>query len=148
MLSKVKNYLNLIFLIKNPQELFITVKNNQKLRFLFIGGYNTAFNYFIGLGLYKFLKMDLLKISIFYFFSIIHNYLTHKFLCFKIKKFCKFEVLRAIAVYGIMYLFSTFLILFLIKIGFSQLIAYHINLLVSLVLFYILHCWFTFRMKI
>lgn len=148
MLTKVKNYKNLVNIVKNSQKLIDNVKDNQKLRFLLIGGYNTVFNYLVGLGLYKFLKMDLLKISIFYFFSVTHNFLTHKFFSFKVKKFCKYEILRGIAVYGLMYVFSIFLILALIKIGFSQLIAYHINILLSLVLFYILHCWFTFRVKI
>ena len=148
MLKKTINYQYLSNLVNSKHLLVDYIKNNQKFRFLLIGGYNTVFNYLIGLGLYKFLKMDLLKISIFYFFSVIHNFLTHKFFSFKVKKFCKFEIVRGIAVYGLMYMFSTFLILALLKIGFSQLIAYHINLLVSLVIFYALHCWFTFRIKL
>lgn len=148
MLKKIKNYQEILILLKNHLDLIDILKKNQKIRFLLIGGYNTGFNYLIGLGLYKFLKMDLLKISIFYLFTVVHNYLTHKFFCFKIKKFCKFELLRALSVYGLMYFFSTFLILALLKIGFSQLIAYHINLLISLIFFYVLHCCFTFRIKV
>jgi putative flippase GtrA len=121
--------------------------SNQKSRFILVGGYNFIFNYIIGLGLYKIVIMDLKKISLFYIFSVIHNYFTHKFFSFKRTKFCKYELFRAIMVYGLMYFFSTYLLLTMIRIGCSQLVAYHINLLITLIIFYILHCCFTFRVK-
>jgi putative flippase GtrA len=130
------------FLNKNTLIEFIS---NQKSRFLLVGGYNFIFNYLIGLGLYKILIMDLVKISLFYIFSVIHNYLTHKIFSFKKKNFCFYEIFRAIIVYGVMYIFSTLLILFLIKTGLSQLLAFHCNIVISLVMFYILHRYFTFR---
>ncbi len=121
--------------------------SNQKSRFLLVGGYNFIFIYIIGLGLYKIVIMDLKKISLFYIFSVIHNYFTHKFFSFKRTKFCKYELFRAIMVYGSMYFFSTYLLLTMIGIGCSQLVAYHINLFITLIIFYILHCCFTFRVK-
>jgi putative flippase GtrA len=136
-LFTINKYLNGINLDK--------LVSSHKSRFLLVGGYNFIFNYLIGLGLYKILLMDLVKISLFYIFSVIHNYFTHKIFSFKKKNFCYKEILRAITVYGSMYIFSTFLILLLIKIGFSQLLAYHCNVAISLMMFYVLHYYFTFR---
>jgi putative flippase GtrA len=133
------------FINKNTIFKFIS---NQKSRFLLVGGYNFIFNYLIGLGLYKILIMDLVKISLFYIFSVIHNYLTHKFFSFKRTKFCQYELLRAIMVYGLMYFFSTYFLVTMIRNGFSQLLAYHINLFITLIIFYILHCCFTFKVKL
>jgi len=139
------------FLTKNKyyiKNTLFKLISNQKSRFLIIGGYNFSFNYVIGLGLYKILVMDILKISLFYIFSVIHNYLTHKFFSFKRTKFCQYELFRAIMVYTLMYFFSTYLLVTLIRNGFSQLLAYHVNLIITLIIFYILHCCFTFKVKL
>ena len=74
-LFTINKYLNGINLDK--------LVSSHKSRFLLVGGYNFIFNYLIGLGLYKILLMDLVKISLFYIFSVIHNYFTHKIFSFK-----------------------------------------------------------------
>ena len=125
--------------------IFFTINNNQKTRFLLVGGYNFIFSYVIGLLVYKYMKISFTIITIFYILNVIHNYFTHKYFSFRKKKICYREIARAIIVYGSMYFISTFIILFLIKIGFSQLIVYHVNIVISLITFYFLHCYFTFR---
>jgi putative flippase GtrA len=137
-----------MLIVNKFKQYLLIIKSDQKIRFLLVGGYNFVFNYLIGLILFKFTKMGIYKITIFYFFGVIHNFITHKIFSFRLKKFCKIEFLRALAVYGFMYIFSTIFLLFLIKIGSTQIVAYHINLVISLFIFYFLHCLFTFRVKI
>jgi putative flippase GtrA len=122
--------------------------NNQKYRFLLMGSYNFIFNYFIGLIVFKIFVMNIWSISAVYLFNIIHNFFIHKFFSFRKLKFCHKELIRALIVNGLMYLFSSYFLLFMIDKAISQIIAYHINILVSLLLFYILHSQFTFKVKL
>jgi hypothetical protein len=121
--------------------------NNQKYRFLMMGCYNTIFNYIFGLIIFKIFVMNILSISLFYFFNIFHNFIIHKFFSFRKKELCFKEILRALIVYGLMYIFSTLFLLFLLHQGLTQIVAYHFNLLISMMIFYFLHSQFTFMVK-
>lgn len=148
MIKKVlKNFTNLPKNILSLKLLKI-IFNNQKYRFLLMGSYNFIFNYFVGLIIFKIFIMNIWSISLFYIFNIIHNFFIHKFFSFRKLKFCYKELARALIVYGLMYLFSSYFLLFLIGKGLSQILAYHLNILVSLILFYILHSQFTFKVRL
>ena len=121
------------------------VLEDKKIRFLVVGAYNTVVCYIFGLFYFKFLEINLTKIIIFNVLVTIHSFLAHKFLSFQKKKYCYKEIVRAIISYGSMYVVSAVLILSLINNGFSQLNAYHINLVVSIILFYLIHSNFTFK---
>ena len=129
------NFIKFIFLILE----------DKKIRFLVVGAYNTVVCYIFGLCYFKFIEINITKIRIFNFMVTVHSFLLHKFLSFQKKKYCHKEIFRAIISYGSMYVVSAVLILSLINIGFSQLNAYHINLVVSIILFYLLHSYFTFK---
>lgn len=126
-------------------KLIFLIKNNQKTRFLAVGGYNTLFFYLAGLVFFNIFTASFFKIILFHIFGSVHSYLTHKFLSFKQKKYCNKEVIRAIIVYGSMYIFSGFFMMFLINLGFSQIVAFHLNLFLNIIIFYILHSKFTFK---
>lgn len=136
--TKIRHFNDLIKFI-------FAILADKKIRFLVVGAYNTLVCYIFGLFYFKFFEINLTKITIFNIIITIHSFLTHKFLSFQRKKYCHKEIFRAIISYGSMYVVSAVLILSLINIGFSQLFAYHVNLIISLILFYLLHSYFTFK---
>lgn len=136
--TKIRDFNDLIKFI-------ILILQDKKIRFLIVGAYNTLVCYIFGLFYFKFFVINFTKITIFNIIITIHSFLTHKFLSFQKKKYCHKEIVRAIISYGFMYILSAVLILSLMNIGFSQLFSYHINLIFSLILFYLLHSYFTFK---
>ena len=142
--KKILNLLNHIINYK----MLIKLLDNQKYRFLLVGVYNFIFNYLVGLIIFKIFVLNILSFSLFYVFSILHNFITHKFFSFRKKFFCIIEGIRGLITYSLMYVFSTIFLWFLLKNGLSQLTAYHLNILVSLIFFYILHSQFTFKVKL
>jgi putative flippase GtrA len=139
--KRLKNIRNFSDLIK----FILFVLDDKKIRFLVVGAYNTFVCYLFGLLYFKFIEINLAKITIFNIITTIHSFLTHKFLSFKKRKYCHKEIFRAIISYGSIYIISAVLILSLINIGFSQIFSYHINLIFTLILFYLLHSYFTFK---
>ena len=136
--TKIRDFNDLIKFI-------FAILADKKIRFLLVGAYNTLVCYIFGLFYFKFFVINFTKITIFNIIITIHSFLTHKFLSFQKKKYCHKEIVRAIISYGFMYILSAVLILSLMNIGFSQLFSYHINLIFSLILFYLLHSYFTFK---
>ena len=136
--TKIRDFNDLIKFI-------ILILQDKKIRFLIVGAYNTLVCYIFGLFYFKFFVINFTKITIFNIIITIHSFLTHKFLSFQKKKYCHKEIVRAIISYGFMYILSAVIILSLMNIGFSQLFSYHINLIFSLILFYLLHSYFTFK---
>ena len=136
--TKIRDFNDLIKFI-------FAILADKKIRFLVVGAYNTLVCYIFGLFYFKFFVINFTKITIFNIIITIHSFLTHKFLSFQKKKYCHKEIVRAIISYGFMYILSAVLILSLMNIGFSQLFSYHINLIFSLILFYLLHSYFTFK---
>ena len=144
----IKKYFTKLIKVKNLSDfikLIIEVLNNGEVRFLLVGFYNTLISYVFGLFYFRYIEIDFFKIIYFNIIITFHSFISHKFLSFKKSKFCFKEFLRAMFVYLLMYLFSAGLILFLLKLGFSQLLAYHINLFLSLYFFYFLHTKYTFK---
>jgi hypothetical protein len=136
--KKIRDFSDLIKFI-------LSILDDKKIRFLVVGAYNTLICYLFGLFYFKFFEINLAKITIFNLITTIHSFLTHKFLSFKKRKYCYKEIFRAIISYGSIYIISAVLILSLINIGFSQIFSYHINLIVTIILFYLLHSYFTFK---
>ena len=145
MLKKIlKKFTN----IRNPNDFFnilIYMFSIEKIRFLIIGGYNTLVSYIFGIFYFKFLEINFLKIIIFNIIVTIHSFISHKFLSFKKSQFSLKEIRRGFIVYSGVYLFSAGIILSLINFGYSQLFAYHINILLSIFIFYFLHSLYTFK---
>ena len=123
----------------------VMVLKEKKFRFLLVGFYNSVFSYFFGLIYFYFININFIKLTIFNILVTIHSFLTHKYLSFKRPKYSKKEVLKGIISYGSMYLLSYIIIFGLMKIGFGQVIAYNINFVLSIILFYIIHSKFTFK---
>jgi len=144
----LKKYLKQMLNIRSSKDLFKLISDligNQKIRFLIIGFYNTIVSYILGFLYFKLVEVNFIKIIFYNIIITIHSFITHKFLSFKKSQFSLKEIRRAVIVYGTMYLFSATLILMIIKLGYSQLFAYHINILASIIIFYFLHSNYTFR---
>jgi hypothetical protein len=143
-----KKYIKQFIKIRDFKDLIkfiFAISNDKKIRFLIVGAYNTMICYVFGLFYFKFFEINFTKITVFNIITTAHSFFAHKFLSFQKKKYCHNEIFRAIISYGSMYIVSAVLILSLINIGFSQLFAYHVNLVISLILFYLLHSYFTFK---
>jgi len=144
----IQKYFKKLIKVKNLSDfikLVIEILNNKEIRFLLVGAYNALISYIFGLFYFKYIEINFFKIIYFNIIITLHSFISHKFLSFGKSQFCFKEFLRAILVYVVMYLFSAGLILSLLKFGFSQLLAYHINLIISLFFFYFLHTKFTFK---
>jgi putative flippase GtrA len=144
----LKKYLKQTLNIRNSKDLFKLISDlvgNQKIRFLIIGFYNTIVSYVLGFLYFKFVEVNFIKIIFYNIIITIHSFISHKFLSFRKSQFSFKEIRRAVIVYGSMYLFSATLILMIIKLGYSQLFAYHVNILASIIIFYFLHSNYTFR---
>jgi|688.fasta_scaffold397515_1 putative flippase GtrA len=125
--------------------------NEKKRNYILIGGLNTLFGYIIGVGLYK-LLVNL--IGIFWvgaavnMASITFSFITYKVFVFKTHGNWLAEYLKAILVYGVMALISTFLLFFFIeRLGLSIWIAQAITMLIAMAVSYVSHSRFTFRSK-
>lgn len=144
----LKKYLKQFVNIRSLNDLFkliIELFSNQKIRFLIIGFYNTVIAYIFGFFYFKFIEINFMKIIFYNVIITLHSFVSHKFLSFKKSQFSFKEIHRAILVYGSMYLFSATLILLIMKLGYSQLVAYHINIVISIIIFYFLHSNYTFK---
>ena len=124
---------------------------NQKLRYLFWGGFNTLFGYLSSILIYEFLKKDInivLIAIIGNFFAISMSFLTYKIFVFRTKGNWISEYLKSFTVYGIGSLFGVIIIYVgvdLMGIQFWQAQGFAI-LLVTL-FSYLSHSRFTFRSK-
>jgi hypothetical protein len=142
------NYLKRIKNIRSVDDFFkliLELLSIEKIRFLVVGFYNTVISYLFGLFYFKYLEINFFKIILFNIAITIHSFISHKFLSFKKSYFSLKEIRRGVIVYGSMYIFSATLIMTLISFGFSQLVAYHINIILSIIIFYFLHSFYTFK---
>ena len=129
LLKKLKN----INSFDNFIKFVVIIFQEKKFRFLLVGLYNSCFSYIFGLIYFYFININFIKLTIFNILIIIHSFVTHKYLSFKKPKYSKSEILRGIVSYGSMYLISYVIIFGLIKIGFSQVLAYNINFIISII---------------
>lgn len=137
-LRNVRSFENLI-------KFMLIIFQEKKFRFLLVGFYNSIFSYLFGLIYFYLVNINFIKLTIFNILITTHSFLTHKYLSFRRPKHSKNEILRGIISYGSMYLLSYFIIFGLMKIGLGQVLAYNVNFILSIVLFYIIHSKFTFK---
>lgn len=122
--------------------------NDEKLRYLFVGGVNTVFGYISGIFLYNFLSPIFHIISIAIMVNIINisfSFLTYKLVVFKTKSVWWQEYFRSYLVYGLSALINIGLIWILVgvlKIPFW--IAQGVLVLLTVVFSYLGHSKFTF----
>ncbi len=123
---------------------------NQKLRFLLVGGFNTVFAY----GVYAFLLVlvglpYLWALVVQYFITINVSILTMRYYVFR--SFGNFwrEFGKAWAVYVGMFGFNSIFLSFLVEIcGIGELPAQAVYLVVSTIITYLLHKYFSFCKKV
>jgi len=144
-IKKLFNELKNIRSFENLIKFILIIFQEKKFRFLLVGFYNSVFSYLFGLIYFYLVNINFIKLTIFNILITTHSFLTHKYLSFKRLKYSRNEVFRGIISYGSMYLLSYLMIFGLMKIGFGQVLAYNINFIMSIILFYIIHSKFTFR---
>lgn len=144
-IKKLFNELKNVRSFENFIKFILIIFQEKKFRFLLVGFYNSVFSYLFGLIYFYLVNINFIKLTIFNILITTHSFLTHKYLSFKRLKYSRNEVFRGIISYGSMYLLSYLMIFGLMKIGFGQVFAYHINFVISIILFYIIHSKFTFR---
>ena len=77
--------------------------NNEKIRYLLVGCFNTLAGYSIGVGIYAALKnnFDIVLIGLIAnFFSISVSFLTYKIIVFKTKGMWLSEYMKSFMIYG------------------------------------------------
>ena len=124
-------------------------KLNQKLRFLLVGGFNTVFAYLVFALLFAAINLPYLwALIIQYFITINVSVLTMRYYVFQSegdfwKEFCK-----AWSVYIFMFLFNSVALTFLVEIcNLNELYAQALYLVISTIITYILHKYFSFIRK-
>lgn len=118
----------------------------QQIRFLFVGGINTLIGYgsyalFLYLGLNYIIANTLATII-----GILNSYLWNRKFTFKSKANVKKEILKFIAVYAVSYILGLIAItLFVKKIGMNEYIAGLLNLIVTTLISWFGHKYFSFK---
>ena len=125
--------------------------NNEKIRYLLVGCFNTLAGYSIGVGIYAALKnnFDIVLIGLIAnFFSISVSFLTYKIIVFKTKGMWLSEYMKSFMIYGGIALVGIFFLwLFVAQIKISIWIAQALVIGVTVIFSYIGHSRFTFRRK-
>jgi putative flippase GtrA len=125
--------------------------NSQKLRYLLVGGWNTIFGYFTGIGIYNLLNLDLSIWLIGLLSNVVcisMSFLTYKIFVFRTKGNWLVEYFRSFIVYGFMAIVGIFLLwLFVIKLAITIEIAQALIILCTTVISYIGHLNFTFNSR-
>lgn len=120
--------------------------NMQQIRFLFVGGLNTL----VGYGIYalciffgiNYFIANLISTVI----GVIHSYIWNKLFTFKSKNTVKKEVPKFISVYLISFLISNLILyIFITKLGANQYIGGLINIVLTTIISWFGHKYFSFR---
>lgn len=94
-------------------------RHEKKVRYLIVGGWNTAFGYLLFIVLYELLNSRINYIAILvlsYVLSITNAFLCYKFLVFKTKGNYLKEYLRFYVVYGAAFLLNLAMLPFFVEI--------------------------------
>ncbi len=131
----------------------------QKLRFLLVGGFNTAFAYLV-LNLLNFLFGLLLKdafspvvianlaLVIQYILTINVSFITMRYYVFQSHGNWRKEWLKAWSVYLFLYLINAPILTFMMAVlGWSTWFAQGVYLIFSTIITFILHKYYSFRKK-
>ena len=118
----------------------------QQIRFLFVGGLNTI----VGYGTYAILILlnvnYLLANTISTVVGVIHSYIWNRKFTFNSNKDVKAELFKFVIVYGISYLIGLFNIFILVsKFGINKYIAGLVNLIITTLISWFGHKYFSFR---
>lgn len=122
---------------------------HEKLRFLVIGAYNTAFGYLVFTGAYLLLRSHvhyLVILVITHFLSVLNAFIGHKFLTFKAKGHLLADYFRFNLTYLGALIFGLLALPFMVEVCklhilLSQAILIAINMMGT----YFLHKWVSFR---
>lgn len=122
---------------------------NQKIRFLLVGGFNTVFAYLVFVGLYHVVELNYnLALITQYFITVNISFLTMRYYVFQSHGDIKSEYFKSWTVYIGMYFFNAFALnFFVIFLKLGPIIGQAMYLVISTVVTYILHKYFSFREK-
>lgn len=121
----------------------------EKLRFLLVGGFNTVFAYAIFAALYELAGLNYnLALIIQYFITVNFSFVTMRYYVFQSQGILKYEYIKAISVYVGIYFFNAFVLNVLVQIlDLYPLFGQALYLIISTILTFILHKYFSFRVK-
>ena len=127
----------------------IWFKINQKIRFLLVGGFNTVFAYGVFVGLYQLAGLNYnLALITQYFITVNVSIFTMRYYVFQSSGNIAAEYAKAGSVYVGMYFFNAFALnFFVIVLKFGPVVGQALYLLVTTIITYILHKYFSFRNK-
>jgi putative flippase GtrA len=121
----------------------------KSIKYLLVGGFNTICGYSLGVGLYLFLSEifhTAIIAAIGNFFAISLSFVTYKLFVFKTTGDWASEYFRSFVVYGILALFSIFILwLFVDLLGIQIWWAQAFVVLITMFFSYFLHTRFTFK---
>lgn len=122
---------------------------NEKIRFLIVGAYNTAFGYAAFAGLYLWLKESLhylILVALAHLLAVVNAFLTQRRIVFNdrgpiLTSFLRFNVATTLSL-----LFSLAGMTLLVEgVGINPLVGQAIVTIVSVIGIYLLHRHYTFR---
>ena len=123
-----------------------TLYNDQRLRFLFVGGLNTALAYGIYFVLTELGVWYLLANTIGFAISLVNSYLWNKFFVFKKSGKSVAEIVKFLLVYGIQYTVGiSFLYTAVEFLGIHQHIAAAVNIVLCAGISFAGHKYITYR---
>lgn len=124
-------------------------RNNRKLRFLVVGGWNTLFGYLCFYGLYLLAANRvhyLIVTAVAHFINIMQAYVMHRWLVFRSDDKIAMEFLRFNASYVGTFVFGLLAMLLLVETAsLSPPVAQAVVILMNVILSYVLHSRVTFR---
>ena len=122
------------------------LKHNREVKFLIVGGYNTAFGLVLGNLCYYFLELPYLVIAvIIHVISVLNSYFSYEFLVFKTKQNRWKGFMKANVIYLLAFFINLFLMfVFVSLLGVDKIIAFNIVTTIVVIMLYILHKNFTF----
>ena len=130
---------------------FFRAFDSQKIRYLFVGSWNTLFGYFLGATLFLLLNSRLHLVVIAIIANIIAismSFVTYKLIVFRTRDSWLAEYCRCYVVYGFNALLGIpFLWILVDKLGLNIWIAQGFAILATVIISYFLHKRFTFRSK-
>ncbi|MFH1871216.1 MAG: GtrA family protein [Pseudomonadota bacterium] len=124
---------------------------NEKIRFLVVGAYNTAFGYAAFAGLYLWFKESLhylILVAVAHLFAVVNAFLTQRRIVFNdrspmLAAFLRFNVATTLS----LLLSLTGMALLVDGIGINPLIGQAIVTILSVIGIYVLHRHYTFRQR-
>ena len=127
----------------------IWFKINQKIRFLLVGGFNTVFAYGVFAALCELARINYNSALILqYFITVNVSFFTMRYYVFQSHGNIGAEYLKSWTVYIGMYFFNAFALNFFVWIlGLYPLVGQAAYLVISTVLTFLLHKYYSFREK-